>query len=198
MADCREGGRATLTREFIGQRVDLSGIRRRAFGGGRYGLPGARLHERYPQVFSEPRFGLITFLREPLEAALGTYFYVKKLGRPGFSDDLDKFLAHYRTDYAGVLNCENAEHDRAIARYWFGGITERFSDSIRLLSRMMNQRNVPAPMLNVTPREIEASDAAVGLFRKNNREDYAIYAAACERFDYMLKEVARERHSNRD
>lgn len=187
IADYRKGASEDLTRTFIEQPLDLGRIRRPAFVSGHYGLPGARLHERYPQVFSGSRYRLITFLREPLETALSTYFYVKKLGRPGFSDDLDKFLAHYRTDYVGVLNCEDANYDEAIARYWFVGITERFPESIRLLSEMINQRNVAAPMLNVTPRKIEPSDAAVRRFRKNNNEDYALYAAACRRFENTLE-----------
>lgn len=198
IADYRKGASEQLTRAFIEQKLDLGSIRRPAFVSGHYGLPGARLHERYPQVFSDPRFRLITFLREPLETALSTYFYVKKLGRPGFSDDLDKFLAHYRTDYAGVLNCEGTDYAGAIARYWFVGITERFPESIRLLSRKINQRNVPAPMLNVTSREIEPSDAAVQLFRKNNCEDYAIYAAACERFECALEEAGMDSRASRD
>lgn len=197
IADYRKGASEDLTRAFIEHPLDLSRIRRPAFVSGHYGLPGARLHERYPRVFSDPRYRLITFLREPLETALSTYFYVKKLGRPGFSDDLDKFLAHYRTDFAGVLNCEEGNYDEAISRYWFVGITERFAESIRLLSRMIDQRNVSAPMLNVTPRKVEPSAAAVRVFRKNNKEDYAIYAAAIERFERML-ESADGAARNRD
>lgn len=183
VTDYRKGPGEQETRAYVAHKLELRKIRRPAIVSGHYGLPGARLHERYPEVFVDPRYRLITFLRDPLETALSTYFYVKKLGRPGFSDDLDHYLTHYRTGYTTVLNCADGNYDRALAHYWFVGITERFSDSIRLLGRMMDKDYFTAPVLNVTPRGTQPSAEAIGVFRSNNAEDYALYNAAVRDFE---------------
>ncbi len=183
VADYRKGPGEQETLAYVTHKLDLAKIRRPAFVSGHYGLPGARLHERYPEVFRDSRYRLITFLRDPLETALSTYFYVKKLGRQGFSDDLDHYLTHYRTGYTTLLNCANGDYDEALARYWFVGITERFADSVNLLSRMISKDYVAAPVLNVTSRGTQASVAAIEVFRSNNAEDYALYAAALRNFE---------------
>ncbi len=178
IADYRRGASETETRRFVHNRLELSTIRRPAVVSGHYGLPGARLHERYPEVFDNPRYRLITFVRDPLETAVSMFFYVKKLGRQGFSDDLEHYLRHYRTDYAGVLNCRDGQCDEALERYWFVGVTEQFTQSFEALSRKMKQPYVVPPKLNTTLRSAKPSAGSVAVFKKNNALDYDIYAAA--------------------
>lgn len=180
--DYRHSSDEQETKRFIGQPLELDKIRRPAFVCGHYGLPGSRLHERYPYVFRNPRYRLITFLRDPLETAVSTYYYVRKLGHKTFSSDFQKFLMHYRTNYAESLNCTEGNVRQALSDYWFVGLTEELAASLQKLSKMLNQPYREPPILNRTERAESPTKAAIEAFRRNNRLDSEIYLAARERF----------------
>jgi hypothetical protein len=187
VADYRRGLGDDETQDFIERKIDLGRLRRPACVCGHYGLDGAYLHQRYPHVFENPRYRLITFVREPLETAISTYYYVKKLGLDAFSEDIDHYLKHYRTNYAGVLNCINGSSRNALAAYWFVGLAERLSESVSLLGYRMNKPFVEPPHLNVTIRTASPSEAACRIFRQNNARDYEIYTEAQRNFERAIK-----------
>jgi len=183
VADYRKGFGEKETLDHIETKLDLNRIRRPAIVCGHFGHRGARLHERYPEVFENPRYRLITFMRDPLETAISSYFYSKKLGLIVAAPDLDTYLTHYRSNFAGVLNCPEGDYERGLAAYWYVGVTERLSESVDLLSLMLNKPYIEPLDLNSTLRSEAPSDDAVRLFRENNGLDYQIYAAACERLN---------------
>jgi hypothetical protein len=183
VADYRKDFGERETREFIETKLDLSRIRRPAFVCGHYGLDGARLNERYPEVFADPRYRVMTFIRDPLDTAISGYFYARMLGRSISASNLDVYLTGCRTNFWKVLNCTERNYERVVQEFWFVGVTERLEESIRLLSSMLNKAYIEPPELNSTPRSETPGEEVVRIFRENNRLDYQIYDAACRRLE---------------
>ena len=88
IGDYRTDTSDIATARFMEDRINVEALRRPAFVCGHYGLEGAYLDQRYPGIFDSTRYRLITFLREPLEIAVSTYFYAKRVGQRVAAADL--------------------------------------------------------------------------------------------------------------
>ena len=187
VSDYRKSTTKGETRRHIDSKLDIERIRRPAFVCGHYGLDGAYLHERYPEMFSNDRYRLIVFVRDPLEAAISGFFYAKQAGQNVLSSDISTYLSHYRCNLAKILNCEDGNYDRALRAYWFVGITDRLPESVELLRSKLNKRYIEPPTLNITVRPESPSLESIAKFKRSNQLDFEIYAAACARFYHDFK-----------
>lgn len=135
----------------------------------------------------------VTFLRDPFEAHLSNYFYVKKLEKEGkafwngkihpiveqklsLSDYLEKYkyscYLHFlpkdisKSNFIEILN----------KKYIFIGLAEDINKSIEILAKKLNKQFIPPPSLNISKREeIENIDKYKKIFIKNNCLEYLIY-----------------------
>jgi len=158
-------------------------------------IHGHGVIKRFPWVLEVPDARWITFLREPLARAVSMFRFrqryrswdssVEREPAPG---DLTTFLLeqHNHNAYAQWFT----KSGRSPSDFFFVGISERFHDSITILSRMMgwsafqysskNRSSRPAPSV---PEEVAKR------FQNLNSEDCEIYAKAREAFEVRCNAI---------
>lgn len=162
-------------------KTDLRSLRSSHCLCGHFELPGAYLHERYPEVLGSPRFRIFTFLREPLQVRLSLDRYEHVHGRRGEGSLEDRLLA--RPNYlAGILPATRENYREVLDRYFFIGILEEGQAAVDALAAALGRRSRPLPRLNRTFGSADVSPALVERFRSLNELDYLIYAHAVERY----------------
>ena len=88
---------------------------------GHWELPGVYLNERYPEVLSEDRYKVFTFLRDPLELSLSLYRYERENSQTDITDIEEHFSI--RTNYiATILNANYENYKAVLDQYFFIGI----------------------------------------------------------------------------
>jgi hypothetical protein len=119
---------------------------------GHYGGEGGRLRDRYPEVFTSPRYRLITFLRDPWQLALS---YARRMTEEtsGAMSPREAVLS-----IAGVFTRSLGQDGQPPARvlddYWFVGTTESIQSCCDALADRSGR-----------PRErVEQSNAARAAF----------------------------------
>jgi Sulfotransferase family. len=176
------------------------------------------LDERYPEVLSNPRFRLFTFVRDPLDRQISQYYYSFRSGRnrKGVTMEehpLAKVLSTASNSIAGAFPCNEENCEEMLSRYFFVGVTDRVQESMRVLveriwriyseaprtravERMLSSlekvRNRGLPHENRAKRDTQAdavSAEVLETFRRNNVVDYKIYQIAQRRLDADLAEL---------
>ncbi|WP_424990515.1 glycosyltransferase [Fluviibacterium sp. S390] len=150
------------------------------------------LRTRYPALLSDPNFRILTFVRNPLDAALSSYFFECRHRAdhdPGFEpmpidDHLSRAPLHPLMYH---LSSIDTDWRRALDRYWFVGTLENMGPCLSWLAQAFG-RPAPKdlPWLNRTPRDLQPSPEAVRRFRRQAALDYEIFAAARQRMEAML------------
>lgn len=182
--DYRRAVTPEATEVFLQNRVDLASLDEHTMLAGHYDIPGAHLDERYPEVLTNDRFRLVTFIRDPLEVAQSFYFYRRSIGAPVYRS-LSEQLRSSRNYIASVLPCTSENYQAVIDRYFFVGLTEHLQASHDMLARMMGKEPVPLGVENVVPRDEPALPEDVATFRANNVLDFKIYAYCQQRFEAL-------------
>ena len=152
-------------------------------------IHGHGVIKRFPWVLRVPDARWITFLREPLARAVSMFRFRQRY-RPWDStvdsepppEDLATFLLeqHDHNAYAQWF----AKSGRSPNDFFFVGISERFDDSIVVLSRMMGWQGPQYSSKNRSPGPAPSVSSDVAKrFREVNSEDCDIYAKAKEAFE---------------
>ncbi|WP_366194071.1 glycosyltransferase [Meridianimarinicoccus marinus] len=181
-----------------GPPVDLAHLGPRHLLWSHFNPAGQRLRSRYPALLSDPNVRIITFVRDPLETALSSYFFEcrhRAEHDPGFTPlPIDEHLSRAPLHpLAYHLLSIDADWRRALERYWFIGTLEHMGPCLKWLAAAFGK---PAPRdlpwLNRTPRTLQPSPEAVRRFREQAALDYDIYGAARERMEAALAMDPRE------
>lgn len=169
---------------FYRNKKDILALRNYQCLAGHFDVEGSYLAQRYPEAFSDARFRVFTFLRDPLEAKLSLYYYEKRHGiNVGVS--LQEHLLG-RTNYiANRLPCTFADYQGVLGHYCFIGITEHMQESLDRLAELAGRPHVKAPVLNTAARDVQSAELSPSLlreFRGRNELDYLVYEYGLARF----------------
>ncbi|HUO84126.1 MAG TPA: hypothetical protein VM534_03340 [Thermoanaerobaculia bacterium] len=165
--------------------VDLSSLRSVHCLAGHFELEGYHLHQRYPAVLQSSRFRVFTFLRDPLDARISDYYYLRKKNQPLGNVPLREHILRSKNWFASILSCDETNYEEVLGRYFFIGIVEDLQRSVDLLAKLTGRDFVRVPNVNSSERDLqqnELSEADRRLFRERNQLDYAIYDYAVRRF----------------
>ena len=157
---------------------------------GHWELPGVYLRERYPEVFSNERYKVFTFLRDPLKHSLSLYRYEKENNQT----DIIEIEEHFkiRPNYmATILNATEKNYKQIIDRYYFVGIVEEMDKSIKILSKLIGKKYYKIPWINRTKSDFKTSSeilskSAIDMFKEINTVDYLIYDYVSERLKRQI------------
>jgi len=155
--------------------VNLEKIGQNAIVCGHYEIDGIRLHQRYPQIFTQPHYRLITFVRDPLKLKLSLYKYEKKHNRIKSGEDIFEHLLKYSNVMCYILNCNANNMDELLSHYFFIGITDKSQDSFDELAYMLDKPRINLPKLHMVDQKIELSDEFITEFKERNALDYMLY-----------------------
>ncbi len=176
------------------------------------------LKDRYPDVLANPRYQLFSFVRDPLERQISQYYYSFRSGRNRKGQTMEEFplaraLSLANNPIAGCFPCDESNYETALSRYFFLGVTDRVTDSLRVLierissiyadapaSRAVDRMNVALkkirskglPHENRARRDEQAEripDDVLATFRRRNAVDYFIYEKAVQCVDAGLAEL---------
>jgi hypothetical protein len=149
---------------------------------GHFELGGLFLHERYPQVWRDGRYRVMTVLREPLACRLSLIRYELDHGRYGPAD-VEARLLDRPNLLQRILGADPQRLEASLARYWFVGIAEESEAVLTALAARLGKPLLPLPRANRSrPRELGLRPAAIAEFRQRNRTDLALYARALLRW----------------
>jgi hypothetical protein len=176
------------------------------------------LKDRYPEVLENPRFRLFTFVRNPLDRQISQYYYSFRTGRnrKGMTMEeypLAKALSTASNPIASCFPCDESNYSDTLSRYFFLGVTDRVTESMRVLVERIYRIYAEAPKTRSVVRMLDAlervrskglphenrarrdqqaekiSDDVLDTFRRRNAVDYLIYEKACQCLDADLKEL---------
>lgn len=178
---------------------------------GHFAHGALRLRVRYPEIWADRRrYRLFSFVREPLSAAVSSFYHVTDrttgpvVPDPGLFSSLDTYLRRVNNPLAAGLGWSEGEDVKAVGeRYFFVGRAEAVEREVpRLLAEMRSQldgavaspttsRALAAisalegralPHANASSgRRIEIDPETEAIFRERNAVDYRLYALAADR-----------------
>ena len=158
---------------------------------GHFNAAGYSLSARYPEVLGDPGWRLITFLRDPLEAAI-SYHAFERRHRPRWdpsfvSPDLDAYLEAGPRHLGEHLGSVDDDWRAALERYWFVGTVDRLGECLRWLALALDKPDPgPLPRLNSSDGCGRPSACAVRAFTRCRPEEFEIWRAAAARCDRLL------------
>lgn len=154
---------------------------------GHYHVSEFSLRSRYPTVFLEDRYKLITFVRDPLKQKISMYFFSKKMNYSfveGYS--LEDFLLLYPNLLAASLGCTIENFKVVLNRYFFIGVVEKYEYSISQLAKKLNRKTpLSIPKSNISKKvheSIPIDKEFLLRFSELNKLDYLIYDYIIERY----------------
>lgn len=165
-------------------KVDINKLRSIHCLSGHWELPGVYLKERYPEVFSDDRYKVFTFLRDPLEHSLSLYRYEKENNQTNIIDIEEHFKI--RPNYMStILGADKYNYKEIIDKYIFVGIVEEMKKSIEILSELTGKKHYKLPWINKTKLDSKInsenlSKSIIDSFKEINSVDYLIYNYSLE------------------
>lgn len=181
--DYRAAVSPEATETFLNNKLDLSALDEQCLLRGHFDLPGAHLYQRYPEILSDARYRLITFVRDPLEVAQSYYFYRRATLDAYEFDRLSGQVGALDNYVASIFPCTEENYKAVIDRYFFVGLTECLQESFDILARMLGQERVLLTVENAFPRDEVLTEDEVLRFKQKNKLDYKLYAYCRERFE---------------
>lgn len=138
---------------------------------------GCYLFQRYPKVINNPRFRLISFVRDPLELQISLYYYEKKIRTSPKGNMLLEDRILMKANYMGnIFVCDELNYKEVLDRYYFIGVTEYLQESLDKLACKLGKPKTKVPLLNKTERDDQLlSEDVIQRFKEKNRLDYLIY-----------------------
>ena len=166
-------------KKWLQNPIDLDKLPTGTLVTGHYAEPGGYLSERYPQVYENPRYRLISWVRDPLALAVSLYEHSIRWGRLGRPRDINEFVLEPYNTIAACLELTEENFESRIDQYFFIGAQDYMQESMDLLAR-----DVDKPIIGIQHFTLNRSDAAsrmqdltddtIEQFRKRNAFDYEI------------------------
>ncbi len=145
-------------------------------------VEGCFLHQRYPEVLTDPRFRLITFVREPLELRLSLLRYELDHRLPGSEGLLEERLLGRRNWLAERFPLTADDMESVLDRYHFIGRMDDLQGSWDALSAWLGKPKILLRHLNrSTSRAFPLSDELTARFRTTHALDEVVYRRCTER-----------------
>lgn len=154
---------------------------------GHFEIDGYHLHQRYPETLTDPRYRLITFVRDPLQVQLSLYRYETKRGWQEFPD-LESRLKESRNFLSKRFPVTEANYRETIDRYFFVGVLEDPA-SVPALAQATGRPFQALPWTNRTRTPQTDGDdepfspERLARFQKENALDYLIYNYCVEKLN---------------
>lgn len=138
------------------------------------------LEHYYPDVNQ-----FITFLRDPAEILISTYYYNKKLEKNGikhYGEEIstsideyflqkDLFIKQHLPVYMNSTNYKEIIEEKFI----YIGILEDYQKSINQLANIFTKNSVEVPHLNISDRAELPSENALNKFKERHEYEYKLY-----------------------
>lgn len=160
-------------------RFDLEGLDSASMLCGHFEVEGNRLRGDYGDVFSNPGYRVITFVRDPLEIAVSLHFFESRhqSGNEGWEPGTleERVLRRAPNFMARMMQCDESNWQAVVDAYWFVGVTEDLQRSCDALAWRLGKPRVAVGRKNVTTRERELDPEVFGEFFQRNTLDYKIY-----------------------
>ena len=158
---------------------------------GHFELDGYLLFQRYPEVSTNRRYKLFTFLRNPLNLAVSNFFYRIKNDQ---EQDLNisDYLSSHNNYLARILDVNADNFKERLDRYDFIGIVEQYEESLLGLSLLLGCEDLTLNNINgaeKTERLNVITSEDVERFKVHNSLDYLIYEYAVKKFDESLAKL---------
>ncbi len=149
---------------------------------GHFEVPGIHLHQRYPQALEDPRFRIITFVREPLALRLSLLRHEIDHRRPGADDAFEARLLGRPNWLARRFPLDTESMHRVLDRYAFVGTMDDVQGTWDALADWLGKPRVQLPHLNRSrPRPFPLDDSLATRFRTVHALDHEVYRACVER-----------------
>lgn len=157
-------------------RLDLDRLDESSIVCGHFELEGHRIRDAYGEIFTDPRYRVITFVRDPLEIALSLYFFEQRHQSSGKSCTLEERVLQRAPNFmARMMQCDESNWQSIVDSYWFVGVTEELQRSCDILAWRLGRPRADVGVKNATPRDRELDPAVFGEFFQRNSLDYKIY-----------------------
>jgi hypothetical protein len=149
---------------------------------GHYEVEGIYLHERYPEVVENPRYRIITFVREPWELRLSLLRHEVQAKRLTGDESIEELLLGRPNWLSQRFPCNEENMESVLDRYFFVGVLENAQESFDLLADRLGKARVRLPHINRTkPRAFPITEELRHMFAKVHSLDYRLYRRCLER-----------------
>lgn len=165
---------------FKNNRIDHLKIKPWELISGHYHNKGYEISQRFPDLYTNPRIHLITFLRDPFMHRLSMYTYSKNKDL-GFVRNLTikEYVFKEINFYGKALDCDMRNYREVIDNYFFIGITEQYKESSSQLKNLLNlvvDSNPPHVNKTNSISHINLfTEEEISQFKSLNQLDYCIY-----------------------
>jgi hypothetical protein len=150
---------------------------------GHFEVDGIFLHQRYPQVLKDPRYRLISFVRDPFDLRLSLLRYEIEHQRLTGEESIERLLSDRPNWLCERFRCLADDMETILSRYFFIGITEESQASFDRLADKLGKPRVRLPSRNGTePRGFPVDEERMAQFRQVHDLDYRLYHRCLERW----------------
>lgn len=174
---------------FAEKPLNLEKLKPGAIVCGHFEVPSIHLRERYPQVLREPRYRLITFVREPFQLRLSLIRHELDHGRLTGKEPIERLLFERQNWLCDRFPCTQDDMEDVIDRYFYVGITEHSQSCFDQLAAILGKRPIHLPRKNRTQkRDFPITDEMRHRFKEVHSLDYALYDLCLKRWkSHILK-----------
>ena len=149
---------------------------------------GFGLWDYYPEIKQ-----FVTILRDPFEMAVSNYFYARRLGEKRYwkgqakpyrfdslGDYLQKMRQSFYLNYFAIELTESNWREHIEQHFIWIGVTENLQDSLDIIAEKLGKPRKQVPVINVSPRNEEATDEMRREFRDRHALEYQVYDHALQ------------------
>jgi hypothetical protein len=175
---------------WLAEPINIAGLRPGQVLIGHYTGTGS-LESRYPMVFDNDRFRLITFLRDPWAATMSC---LKSPAGKHLIETTDPSRGLMRLSgwMSRALGVPPLSPEAALGRYWFVGLTEYITESLTALATLLR---VPLPNISRTNASpdglvIPVSKSRFAEFCAASALDFKLHRIATFRLEQQLRHLS--------
>ena len=150
---------------------------------GHFEVESIYLHQRYPQVLTDPRYRLITFVREPFSLRLSLLRHEIDHRRLRGDEPIEQLLFDRPNWLCERFPCTADNMEAILDRYFFIGIAEYSQAGFDRLAATLGKPPLRLPRRHkTTPREFPINDELRARFRQVHQLDYRLYELCLNRW----------------
>ncbi len=150
---------------------------------GHYEVDTIYLHQRYPEIINNPRFRIITFIREPLDLRLSLLRHEIEHKRLSGNEPIETILFDRPNWLCRRFPIDINNMEDVLDRYFFIGFAEKSQHGFDMLADILNKPHIQVPHIHQTiPRKFPITDEMKDKFRKVHHLDYLLYELCLEKW----------------